>query len=169
VLRIPSPRRKKKQSTEGSLGARSPRNKKDQGAERSTIARTISDQFRRPRREGFASLSEEKGGFSESLSSAFELDEENESSFDGPVQFVTHGSRSWEDNISQITMVIDDPRKSRAPSNGLWGSFRRSCRFPLWFHPPSKLRRFPRQCTIPRLDQHLDFAYDLNEEKESDQ
>jgi tetratricopeptide (TPR) repeat protein len=174
-LRIPSPRRKKNQSTEGSLGARSPRNKKSPGSERSTIARTISDQFRRPRREGFASLTEEKDAFSESLSSAFELDEENESSFDGPVQYITHSSRSWEDTISQITMVIDDPRKSRAPSNGLW-----------WGVSAEGLGRwFPTHLVSPAVEAAegflsanaihskarpapLNFAYDLNEEKESD-
>jgi tetratricopeptide (TPR) repeat protein len=181
VLRIPSPRRKKNQGTEGSLGSLSLRKKKNQGAERSAIARTISGQFRRPRRGGFTSLSEEKEASSEenpeSLSSPSERDEENESSFDGPVQFIAPGSRSWEDNISQITMVLDDPHKSRAPSNGLWWGVSAEG-FGRWF--PTHLVSPAVAAAEGFLSANaihskarpapLDFASDreLNEEKESD-
>jgi tetratricopeptide (TPR) repeat protein len=132
VLRIPSPRRKKAERDGLSPrskkaerdGPQSPRKKKNQSTERSIIARTISDQFRRPRRGGFSSLTEEKDACSEdnpeSLSSFQEIDEGYQSSFDGPVRSIALRSGSWEETISQITVMIEDPPSSHDSNDGWW-------------------------------------------------
>jgi tetratricopeptide (TPR) repeat protein len=111
--RIPSPRRKKDASP-------SPR-KKNFGSDRSKIARTLSDQFRRPRRAGFASLPEEKEAYMEEIPQDVSPDQHSEeTSLEGPIQYIDTRSKSWESAVSQITFVLEDPKMARSSNNSGW-------------------------------------------------
>jgi tetratricopeptide (TPR) repeat protein len=134
-LRLPSPRilRSNEDSNRDSKPTK-PSSSKGvamPGEKRSTFVRTLTDPFRRTRKSGFESLLDDAvddeiaddeihaaGDVPISAVPIMKLDEEYHSSLDVPMEFLTlPDTFTWDDEISQISFVMEDPNKQgRSPS-----------------------------------------------------
>ena len=91
-----------------------------------SLAKTLTGKFRRQRTSGRQTPSELNYDISKSEQQAFSPtaplpSEEEYHDIEGPIQFISVRSGSWESNVSQITMRFDDPRMSRNDTQEWWG------------------------------------------------
>jgi tetratricopeptide (TPR) repeat protein len=103
-------------------------------SQRSSLAKTLTGKFRRQRRScsGFHSdlahdplensLTPPSEGERTPLSSSIPSEEDYHSTLEGPVQYVTVRSKSFDSCISQITLRFDDPNRAKDTSHEWWWS-----------------------------------------------
>jgi tetratricopeptide (TPR) repeat protein len=103
------------------------------GSQRSSLAKTLTGKFRRQRRGGSGFRSDSaidplenslktpsEEGEKTPPSSSLPSEEDYHSTLEGPVQYVTIRSESFDSCISQITLRFDDPNRPKETSHEWW-------------------------------------------------
>jgi tetratricopeptide (TPR) repeat protein len=131
AAKLQKSRMPRSRSTRGlRLNLTSPRRGKSVASSMDTVnpksPRSRSGGFRLRRRDGFATLPEEKEAMIPLPEQTLDLaiEEQYHTSFDmpynAPVQYIDLPSTSWDDGVSQITLLFDDSNKSRGRDQDWW-------------------------------------------------